>query len=210
MSQIVNELARRRLRVGRPESFDFARTDTELHRLTNAGTVLRLSKGFYTLVPEDRRGKSTTWRPTIEGAALGMAAALYGEEEVALIGPSAARAHQCYPRALGEAYVTAPKPLRPRHTIVGTVRFVTRDISKMDTVRIETDLGPGWATSPEQTALDLCRNRPAWNITEEARNEMLHRLADRIDWDLIDQVAKSTRGVKTLHRLRGLLGRVDS
>jgi hypothetical protein len=139
-----------------------------------------------------------------------MAAALYGPEEVALIGPSAARAHRCYPRALGEAYVAAPKPLRPRDTIVGIVRFTTRDITKMDTVRIETDLGRGWATSVEQTALDLCRDRPAWNITDEARTEMLRRLADRIDWDLIDEIAESTRGVKTLRRLRNMLGRAES
>ncbi|MEZ5342016.1 MAG: hypothetical protein R2706_11385 [Acidimicrobiales bacterium] len=77
----------------------------------------------------------------------------------------------------------------------------------MDTVRVETDLGPGRATSVEQTALDLCRERPAWNITDEARAEMIRRPADRIDWDLIDEIAEATRGVKTLHRLRTMLGR---
>ncbi len=207
MPQIVDELARRQLRVSRPDSFDLGRTDTELRRLTDLGSLLQLSKGFYALVPEDRRGENTPWRPTIEGAALGMAAALYGPDAVALMGPSAARVHRCYPRALGEAYVTAPKPLRPRETIVGKIRFITRDITKMDTVRIETDLGPGWATSVEQSALDLCRDRPAWNITDEARNEMIRRLAHRIDWDLIDEVAETTRGVKTLRRLRAILDR---
>jgi hypothetical protein len=207
MPQIVDELNRRQLRVGRPDSFDLDRPDSELRRLTDIGSLLQLSKGFYALVPEDRRRENTPWRPTIEGAALGMAAALYGPESVALIGPSATRAHRCYPRALGEAYVTTPKPLRQRETIVGKIRFVTRDITKMDTVRIETDLGPGWATSIEQTALDLCRDRPAWNITDEARTEMIRRLADRIDWDLIDEIAETTRGVKTLRRLRAILDR---
>jgi hypothetical protein len=75
----------------------------------------------------------------------------------------------------------------------------------MDTVRVETDLGPGWASSVEQTALDLCRNRPAWNITDEARAEMLGRLAERIDWDLIDDIAEATRDVKTLRRLRTMV-----
>ncbi|MDH4280793.1 MAG: hypothetical protein OEW83_22225, partial [Acidimicrobiia bacterium] len=55
------------------------------------------------------------------------------------------------------------------------------------------------------TALDLCRDRPAWNITSEARTEMIRRLADRIDWDVIDEVAKTIRGVKTLRRLRTML-----
>lgn len=209
MPQIVDELARRQLRVGRPDSFEVGRPDTELRRLAEAGTVLRLAKGFYALVPEDRRDENTSWRPTMEGAALGMSAALYGPEAVALIGPSAARAHRCYPRALGEAYVTAPNNLRTRDTVVGTVRFVTRDINKMDTVRVETDLGPGWATSVEQTTLDLCRDRPAWNITDEAREEMIHRLADRIDWNLIDEIAENTRSVRTLKRLRRQLGRTE-
>ena len=118
---------------------------------------------------------------------------LAGTDEVALVGPSAARSHGCYPRALGEAYVATPKPLRPRSTTVGTIRFVKRDISKQDTVRIETDLGPGLAASVEQTALDLCRDRPDGNATWEARTEMINRLADRINWDLIDEIAETTR-----------------
>jgi hypothetical protein len=207
MPRVVEQLARRQLRVGRTSSFALDRPDAELQRLAEAGTVLALTKGFYALVPEARRSTQTTWRPSIEGAALGMAAALHSPDEVALVGPSAARAHRCYPRALGTAFVTVPNQRRPRQTILGEIRFVERHIDKLDTVRVETDLGPGWATSIEQTALDLCRNRPAWNITDEARTEMIRRLADRIDWDLIDEIAKSTRGVKTLHRLRAMLDR---
>ncbi len=207
MTQVVEQLARRQLRVGRTRSFALDRPDAELQRLAEVGTVLALTKGFYALVPEDRRGAQTTWRPSIEGAALGIAAALHSPDEVALVGPSAARAHRCYPRALGTAFVAVPDQRRPRQTILGEIRFVERNIDKLDTVRVETDLGPGWATSIEHTALDLCRNRPAWNITDEARTEMIRRLADRIDWDLIDEIAESTRGIKTLHRLRTMLGR---
>jgi len=135
---------------------------------------------------------------------------IHTPEKVALIGPSAARAHRCYPRALGVAYVTVPRRRRPRQTTAGEVRFVERDIENLDTVRVDTDLGPGRATSVEQTALDLCRHRPAWNITDEARTEMIGRLADRIDWDIIDEITESTRGVKTLRRLRNLLGQAES
>ncbi len=207
MAQVVEQLAQRPLSVARTGSFELERPDTELQRLAAAGTVLLLTKGFYALIPENRRGTSTTWRPTIEGAALGMAAALYSHDRVALVGPSAARAHGCYPRALATAYVAVPRQRRPRQTALGEVRFINRDIDAIDTVRVKTDLGPGYASSVEQTALDLCRDRPAWNITDEARTEMIRLLSARIDWDLIDRIAASTRSMKTLGRLRSMVGR---
>ncbi len=205
MAQIIEQLTRRPVRVAQTSSFDLQRPDAELRRLAAAGAVVKLTKGFYALVPEDRREPCTPWQPTIEGVALGMAAALYGTDSVALIGPSAVRAHHSYPRALGEAYVAVPQQHRARHTLVGTIRFITRHIAKLDTVRIDTDLGPGWATSVEQTALDLCRNRPHWNITDNTRAEMLQNLAQRIDWDLIDDIAAATRSIQTLRRLRATL-----
>ncbi len=201
MSPIVRKLARQQLAVAQPNAFDLKRPDAELRRLADAGTVLLLAKGLYALVPEGQRNPDTTWIPSIEGAALGIAAALYDADDVALVGPSAVRAHRCYPRALGFGYVATPRQRRPRSTVVGTVTFVQRDIHKIDTVRVETDLGPGWATSVEQTALDLTRNRPIWNITEVTRIEMINRLADRIDWELIEEVAAERRGVATLARL---------
>ncbi len=202
MAQIVEQLARRPVRVAQTGSFDLQRPDAELRRLAAAGAVLKLANGFYALVPEERREPGTTWRPTIEGVALGMGAALYGTDSVALVGPSAARAHHSYPRALGEGYVAVPEQRRARTTSIGTVRFVTRQVAKLDTVRIDTDLGSGWATSVEQTALDLCRNRPHWNIADETRAEMLRNLAHRIDWDLIDDIAVAHRSKETLRRLR--------
>ncbi len=205
MAQIVDQLTRRQVRVGQTSSFGLERPDAELRRLAVLGTVLKLAKGFYALVPEDRRGPGTTWQPTIEGVALGMGVALYGPESVALIGPSAARAHRCYPRALGEACIAVPEQRRGRPTAVGHIRFVARAIAKLDTVRIETDLGPGWATSVEQTALDLCRDRPNWNITDSTRSEMLQNLAHRIDWDLIDDIAATNRSIKTLRCLRAIV-----
>lgn len=202
MSSVIEQLTRSQFKVARTSSFVLERPDDELQRLAEAGAVLALAKGFYALIPEESRGPNTQWRPTIEGAALGMAASLHHIEEVALVGPSAARAHGCYPRALGAAYVSVPQQRRPRQTVLGTIRFVERPIDKMDTVRITTDLGQGWATSVEQTALDLSRNRPAWNVSDEAKAEMIRFLAARIDWELIDEIAEETRGVKTLRRLR--------
>lgn len=199
---MIDELARRQFLVARPHSFSVSRAETECQRLAELGSLLHLSKGFYALVPEPRREPGTKWVPSIEGTALGMAAAVHGLDCVALVGPSAARAHGCYPRALGTGFATSPSWLRERTTAAGQVRFVTRRFEKMDTVAIETDLGTGWATSPEQTALDLCRNRPDWKISEAARNEMIGLLTTRIDWELIDEIAQQTRGIKTLERLR--------
>jgi hypothetical protein len=207
MSQIVDDLARRQLRVGSTRSFALERPDTELQRLSDAGIVLQLAKGLYALVPEPYRSPGTAWRPTIEGAALGAAATLHTPNEVALIGPSAARAHRCYPRALGTGYVAVPHQRRARTTATGRIRFVQRDVNKLDIVRIETDLGSGYATSIEQTALDLCRSRPDWGISDSTRHEMIQLLASRIDWTLIDEIARDTRGVRTLQRLRALADR---
>ncbi len=177
-AEIVTQLGNRQLRVIRPDAIDLKRADTELRRLADAGHLLHLSKGVLYSRSRNRRRKPVTWRPTIEGAALGMAAALYGVDAVALVGPSAARAHRCYPRALAAVYVTVPQKLRPRQTAVGLVSFVNREIDKMDTVRVDTDLGSGWATSIENTALDLCRNRPNWKISEATRSEMINQLAE--------------------------------
>ena len=99
-----------------------------------------------------------------------------------------------------------PTQRRSRDSTVGLVRFVKRRIDGLDTVRVDTDLGSGWATSVEQTALDLCRNRPSWDLTDEGRDEMITRLAARIDWDLIDDIARRTRSTKTLARLRREIG----
>ncbi len=202
MSTIVEFLARQKFQIASASDFEIKHAKSELRRLTDEGVLLRLTHGYYVLVPEAQRGHGTGWRPTVEGIALGVASAMYDIGDVALVGPSAARAHGCYPRALNTGFVAVPKQRRPRETPYGNIHFTTRDISKLDTVRIETDLGQGWASSPEQTAFDLVRNWPEWPISEEARSEMLHYLASRIDWSIIDEVATNTRSVETLERLR--------
>ena len=166
MSVVLEQLSRLPMRVAKTEDFALERPDAELQRLAARGVVLPLAKGFYALIPEPRRGVGTAWRPTIEAAGLGIAVALHSIDEVALIGPSAARLHGSYPRALGQVHVAVPTQHRPKDTPVGFVRFEKRDIAKIDTVRADTDLGSGWMTSVEQTALDLCRDRPAWHITD--------------------------------------------
>jgi hypothetical protein len=202
MSQIVDQLTRQNFHVASSSSFGIKHPKSELRRLTDEGILLHLTHGFYALIPESQRGPSTTWQPTIEGIALGVAIALHSSDETALVGPSAARALGCYPRPLGTGFVAVPRQRRPRTTPYGNIRFTTRIVSKLDTVRVDTDLGSGRATSPEQTAFDLVRNWTAWKITEATRTEMLERLAERVDWSIIDEVASRTRSVETLERLR--------
>lgn len=207
MSQVVELLARQDFRIASSADFDIQHAKSELKRLTEEGTLLRLTHGFYALVPESLRGPDTSWRPSLEGIALGVAATMYDTGSVALVGPSAARALGCYPRALGAGFVAIPKQRSPRTTPFGRIHFSTRNVSNLDTVRISTDLGQGWATSPEQTAFDLVRNWPVWPISDSTRSEMLQLLAARIDWTIIDDIAAKTRSVETLERLRFQLER---
>ncbi len=210
MSKIVNQLARKNFHIAAASDFEMKHAKSELRRLTDEGTIIRLTHGYYALVPESQREPATTWRPTIEAIALGVASAMYDVQTTALVGPSAARSLGCYPRALNAGFVAVPKQREARVTPYGRIHFSTRDISKLDTVRVTTDLGQGWATSPEQTAFDLVRNWPAWPISDATRKEMLQLLAGRIDWSIIDNIAKKTRSVETLEALRSTLGDMAS
>lgn len=206
----MNLLVRRNFNIAAASDFEMKHPKSELRRLTNDGTILRLTHGYYALVPESQREPSTTWRPTIEGISLGVASAMYGTETTALVGPSAARSLGCYPRALNAGFVAVPKQREARETPYGSIHFSKRDISKLDTVRVTTDLGQGWSTSPEQTAFDLVRNWPVWPISDAARTEMLQLLSGRIDWSIIDEIAAQTRSVETLETLRSILGDLAS
>lgn len=205
MSSYLREIARREVRVVRVSDFSGKDAGPELRRLAQAGALLRLAHGYYALVPEANRQPGTPWRPSIEAAALGIANADYGREEVALIGPSAARLHGCYPRALSAAVVAVPSQRPIKETIAGTIKFVPRDTEGLDLVRADTELGSGWMTSIEQSLLDLSGNWPRWPVSETARKEMLRLLASKASADLVREIAAETRGAAALERVRGLL-----
>ena len=147
-----------------------------------------------------------TWRPNIERVALGLAAAAYGINNVALVGPSAARAHGAIPRAMGIATVSYPST-RPRdmETIVGTVRTYRRSIDQMDVVQMRNDLVHGLVTSRELTMLDLASKAPKWPLPDIERLEAIHLLATRADSSLIDELATSFRKQSSRRRLSQLL-----
>ena len=151
----LREIARRDNKVVRASDFRAKAAGTQLRRLAAAGALLRLAHGYYALVPEASRGRGTKWILSIEAAALGVAAADYGVDQVALLGPSAARLHGCYPRALGTAVVAVPSQRPEKETVAGSIKFVVRDTSALDVVRASTELVTGRMTSVEQTLLDL-------------------------------------------------------
>ena len=169
------------------------------------GYLIADALGYYALVPESQRVPNTKWRPTVEAAALGIAAADYGIDNVALLGPSAARLHDCYPRALAAAVVATPKQRPMKETLAGTIKFVIRDVTTIDVVRANTELTAGWMTSVEQTLLDLSDNWPRWPVSETARNEMLRLLSARASWEELEALAKDARGGAAFDRLKQML-----
>lgn len=201
MQSYLREIAGRNSRVVRPGDFPAKNAATQLQRHAADGSLLRLAHGYYALVPEASRGPGTGWIPPIEAAALGLSVAHYGTDEVALIGPSAARMHGCYPRALAVAVVAVPGQRPLKNTVVGQIKFVPRDIAGMDVVRVDTELAAGWMTSVEQTLLDLSVNWPRWPVTETARLEMMELLGGRASAEILLEVAKENRGMAALERV---------
>ncbi|WP_235654034.1 type IV toxin-antitoxin system AbiEi family antitoxin [Mycolicibacterium houstonense] len=117
----------------------------------------------------------------------GIASAIYGVEDVVVMGVSAARLHGVIPRALATAVVAVPRQHRP---IVlsdrpATIRFVKRDI-------VRTDLGPTLATTPKQTVLDLA-HRPALGDAEADVSSAVAALFARSDKDRLRELATEQR-----------------
>ena len=205
MSSYLLDIARRDTRVVRAVDFPSRSAGKELRRLANAGALLHLCQGYYALIPESRRGDESRWRPEVEAAALGIAIADYGVERVALIGPSAARLQGCYPRALSTAVVAVPSQRPMRETVAGKVKFVVRDVSKLDLVRVDTELTRGWMTSVEETMLDLSGDWPRWPISETARTEMLELLAAQASNEILNKIVGRSRNGAAFRRLKGIM-----
>jgi len=190
----------------RQRDFDGPSVDDDFKRFEANGTILRIARGSYVLVPEVHRQPNVTWRPTIESVALGLAAAAFGPREVALVGPSAARVHGALPRAISIATVSYPST-RPRDvpTVCGTVRMYRRSIGQMDVVHINTDLARGQVTSIEMTMLDLASKAPKWPIGKSDRAQAIRLLAARADWDLAVESAAQYRKKTSLASLKRFL-----
>jgi hypothetical protein len=77
-----------------------------LARLARCGAIHRLAAGIYCTVPAEHVG--SYWMPSLEAAAAGIAAVLFGPDRYALMGISAARLHGVIPRAIATAHVAIP------------------------------------------------------------------------------------------------------
>ena len=195
----------------RQRDFDGSAVDDDFKRFEANGVILRIARGAYVLVPEPHREQNVAWRPTIESVALGLAAAASGPEQVALVGPSAARAHGVLPRAISIATVSYPST-RPRDvsTVCGTVRMYRRSIDQMDVVRLDNDLVQGQVTSIEMTMLDLVSKAPRWPIGKADRTQAIRLLAARADWDLTAEIASHYRKKTSLASLKRFLRSEDA
>lgn len=202
IARVPPELLRRPLRVLRPRdgAAHYAHPRPEFARLARAGALHRLATGYYAVTPDDQAGQE--WRPELEAAALGIAAADEGIDTVALMGLSAARVHGAIPRAIGVAVIAARRH-RPTLRLTdrdATVLFIRRDVGALDLQRHTTELGHGWVTTVEQTVLDLAARPNLGNLPDEA-HAALEALLPRADRDLLGQLAVAQRRRATLTRL---------
>jgi hypothetical protein len=195
-------LLQRSLRLLRPQDAAnvYAHPRPEFARLTKAGVLRKLASGYYAVVPDDQIGR--TWRPELEAAALGIAAADQGVDEVALMGLSAARIHGAIPRALGVAVVATTRHrnhlrLTDRDAIIV---FTRRDIHRLDCQRHTTELGQGWVTGIEQTLLDLAARPDLGGLADEAETAV-HGLLPRADHVILRELATAQRRRATLDRI---------
>ncbi len=199
---IPAELAQAPLRTVRARDVTvYVHARPQLARLERAGLLHRLAPGYFAVVPQERVG--STWMPTLEGAAAGVAGADFGVRGFALMGISAARLHHVMPRAVAVAVVAAP---RRRRAIELTdrdavVRFLVRDLDVMQLEVLETDLGRCLVTTPEQTLLDLA-HRPDQDALAEDVDTALRALAPRCDARVLAEITGRQRLGRALDRLR--------
>lgn len=181
----------RRGRVLRPVDAEgiYAHPRPEFQRLEEAGGLHRLANGLYAVVPDDRVG--TTWLPDLEAVAIGVGGVGARPDAAALMGISAARIHDAIPRVINVATVAVA---RHRRNVVladrdAEIVFVRRDLTTLDLERRHSELGDGWVTTIEQTALDLIA-RPQLGGAPDAAREAVDALLSRSDLDLLRQLAR--------------------
>lgn len=158
-----------------------------------------LADGYYPVVPQDMLGRN--WLPNLESAAAGIATAIYGFDNVVVMGLGATSLYGVIPRALSTAIVAIPRQHRPialsdRPAIV---RFVKRDTSALDAERIGTELGPALVTTPEQTVVDLA-HRPTLGDNEADIPTTVTAFYTRSDKQRLKRLAVEQRRLASLSR----------
>ena len=171
----------------------------EFLRLEKTGVLLKLAHGYYAVIPEANRGRE--WRPDMEAIALGIGQADYGKESVALMHISAARIHGAIPRAIALAVLAVPKQRPTLETKFGRILFVKRNVAELKRIRIDTELGSGWATNLEQTTLDLAKREDLISDFSGVVQEAAVKLLLRNDREKLRAFAKEKRMDSSLKKV---------
>jgi predicted transcriptional regulator of viral defense system len=200
-------LARAPLKTIRPRDAAavYAHPRSQLVRLAEHGLLHRLADGYYVVVPQEMLGRR--WIPSLEAAAAGIATAIYGFDNVVVMGVSAARLHGVMPRALATAVVAVPRQHRPIELSdrPAIVRLVQRETSGLDAERIGTELGPALVTTPEQTVLDLA-HRPTLGDNAADVPAAVVALYARTDKQHLQRLAAEQRRLASLRRAEDWAG----
>lgn len=177
----------------------YAHPRAEFARLTERGLLHRVANGYYVVVPQDMIGQR--WMPGLEAAAAGIASAIFGADDIVVMGPSAARLHGAIPRALATATIAVPRQHREIDLSdrPAVVRFVKRHTDRLDAERIETALGPALVTTPEQTVLDLAHRPELGMVDVDIRSAVIALLA-RSDQQRLSTLASEQLRVASLRR----------
>jgi predicted transcriptional regulator of viral defense system len=198
---IPPEFARAPMKTIRPRDAGeiYAHPRAQLVRLTERGLLHRVADGYYVVVPQDMVGR--TWTPGLEATAAGIASAIYGPDDVVVMGPSAARLLGAIPRALATATIAVPRQHREIELSdrPAVVRFITRDTTRLDAERVDTALGPALVTTPEQTVLDLA-HRPELGEVEVDIQAAVAALYARSDQQRLASLASDQRRMASLRR----------
>ncbi|MHA7653918.1 type IV toxin-antitoxin system AbiEi family antitoxin domain-containing protein [Mycobacterium sp. ML4] len=177
----------------------YAHPAAEVARLHERGLLHRLADGYYVVVPPAMVGQD--WMPGLETAAAGIASAIYGPDDIVVMGVSAARLHGAIPRALATATVAVPEQHRriALSDRPAAIRFVKRNTQSIDAERYDTELGPTLVTTPEQTILDLA-HRPELGDAEIDVPSAVAALYERSDEDRLQTLATEQRRRASLLR----------
>ena len=171
-----------------------------LARLVDQGALKKLIHGIYTAPPDGRDAR--TWTPAFEDAALAIAVARFGPRNAALMGLAAGRHWAALPRAIGTATVAVPRTGYPETKYGGgTIRFVARDMHRLDLVLDDTTLGKGLVTTPTQTLYDLLA-RPALQGLEGETRATARNLIPQADAeefaDIVDRHQRANEAVRSM------------
>lgn len=174
-------------------------------RLTERGALTRIVHGVYSAPPDGRDGR--TWKPPFEAAALALGTARFGIRQVALMGVSAARHWGAIPRAIGVAQVAVPRRGYAPAVLDrgGVVRFVPRDLGRLELALERTALGDGLVTTPAQTLFDLLTRPDREGLADEIAGAV-RNLVPRVGAeDLAEIAGRYTRRSMAVTKLVGEL-----